>query len=557
MRRVVCIFSLSAWAFCSAARSVNVAPPEMPRSYVDTFYTPPPGATIRTVPAGGDLQKVLNAAQMGDIIELQAGATYYGNFKLPNKTGAGWIVIRSSQFASLPAAGRRVTPAHASLMPKLVTKNAAEVIAAHNGAHHYRFVGIEITTESQINYNLVLLGNGEKTLDQIPHHFVIDRCYIHGDPTRTVRRAIALNSAETAVINSYISDCHEVGADSQAVCGWNGPGPFKIVNNYLEGAGENIIFGGSDPSVPNLVPSDIEIRRNHIYKPLTWYTKDASYAGTHWTVKNLFELKNARRIWVEGNVMENCWGDGQSGFAIVLTPRNQSGTAPWSSLEDLIFEKNIIRHTGSGVNLLGTDNTHPSQSSKRIVIRNNFFGDINGAVFSSDGRIFQFVTPPRTDSAAKDVLIEHNTMIFAKSGNSFITAGDKVVVAEHWIFRNNITPRGQYGLFGSGKGEGNAALDYFFLDYDFVKNAVFGNATVSSKYPAGNFFPATRNDVGFVDLSHGNYRLLDNSPYRNAGTDGKDLGVDFDALQKATAGTVSGNWADEASVSHSASANYR
>jgi len=37
------------------------------------------------------------------------------------------------------------------------------------------------------------------------------------------------------VIDSYIADIKEVGADSQAVAGWNGPGPFKIANNYLEG----------------------------------------------------------------------------------------------------------------------------------------------------------------------------------------------------------------------------------------------------------------------------------------------------------------------------------
>ena len=44
--------------------------------------------------------------------------------------------------------------------------------------------------------------------------------------------------------------------------GWNGPGPFLIENNYLEAAGENVMFGGSDPSIANLVPSNITIRRN-------------------------------------------------------------------------------------------------------------------------------------------------------------------------------------------------------------------------------------------------------------------------------------------------------
>ncbi len=48
------------------------------------------------------------------------------------------------------------------------------------------------------------------------------------------------------------------------------PGPFRIINNQLEATGENILFGGVDPSVPNLVPTGIEVRRNTITKPLAW-----------------------------------------------------------------------------------------------------------------------------------------------------------------------------------------------------------------------------------------------------------------------------------------------
>src|ERR1041384_8464985 len=49
--------------------------PELPRVFLDTTYVPPTGATIN-VPAGGDLQAALNAAQPGDQIVLQAGAAY-------------------------------------------------------------------------------------------------------------------------------------------------------------------------------------------------------------------------------------------------------------------------------------------------------------------------------------------------------------------------------------------------------------------------------------------------------------------------------------------------
>src|SRR6266540_7161038 len=69
--------------------------PELPRVFIDTNYNPPTGRTI-PVPASGDFQPAINQAQPGDIIKLNAGATYTGNFTLPAKSGSGWIVIRSS-----------------------------------------------------------------------------------------------------------------------------------------------------------------------------------------------------------------------------------------------------------------------------------------------------------------------------------------------------------------------------------------------------------------------------------------------------------------------------
>ena len=70
-------------------------PPELPRVFLDTALVAPTGQTI-AVPAGGNLQAALDAAQPGDVITLQAGATFQGPFTLPNKAGAGWITVRTS-----------------------------------------------------------------------------------------------------------------------------------------------------------------------------------------------------------------------------------------------------------------------------------------------------------------------------------------------------------------------------------------------------------------------------------------------------------------------------
>src|SRR4051794_6599279 len=86
-------------------------------------------ATI-VVPAGGNLQAALNAAQPGDVITLAPGATYVGNFVLPNKGAVNdFITVRSAApDASLPPAGVRVTPADAALLPKLRSANNSSAL---------------------------------------------------------------------------------------------------------------------------------------------------------------------------------------------------------------------------------------------------------------------------------------------------------------------------------------------------------------------------------------------------------------------------------------------
>src|SRR6266480_6344717 len=234
--------------------------PAGPRQLVDTTYPSMSGSTTN-IGAGGDFQGALNHALLGDTITLQAGATFTGNFTLPVKSGTGWIIVRTSApDSSLPAQGHRITPSYASSLPKIVSPNSSPAIQAAPGAHNYRLVGLELTVAAglAINYNVVLLGDNTITsLSQVPSRIVLDRVYIHGQGNDNSRRGVALNAANSAVIDSYISGIHEAGNDNQAIMCSNGPGPLKIANNYLEAAGENVLFGGNDPAITNLVPSDI------------------------------------------------------------------------------------------------------------------------------------------------------------------------------------------------------------------------------------------------------------------------------------------------------------
>ena len=256
--RMVAVFS----AMCGllvGAGAVHALPiagveeaPALPTTFVDTSLVPSTGQTIQ-VGAGGDLQAALNSAQPGDVVSIAPGATFVGNFTLPKKAGDGWITVRSAApDESLALPGTRVTPAQAAAMPKLISPNSAPTVTAAPGAQGYRLIGLDVSVAPSVNtiVNIVAFGGEQTSLADTPRNLIIDRSYIHGQPQTNTFRGVLLNSAQSAVIDSHVSEIHVNGFDSQAILGFNGPGPFKIVNNRLEASGENIMFGGADPKTP-------------------------------------------------------------------------------------------------------------------------------------------------------------------------------------------------------------------------------------------------------------------------------------------------------------------
>lgn len=481
-------------------------PPDRPRVTMAIPAVKVTGRTIR-VAAGGNLQAALDEAKGGDLITLEPRATYRGPFRLKRKPGDAWIVV-SSAAADLPRPGRHVEPSHASMMPKLVS-SSGPVFQTDAGAHHFRFIGLEIApAQGEFVNTLVQLGDDDTTVDTLPHHLIFDRCYIHGDPARGGRRGIAMNSQHTAVVDSYLSDFKEVGADTQAIASWNGPGPFRIAGNYLEASGENIMFGGADPTIPNLVPADIEVVRNHIAKPLRWKSGHASYEGVEWSVKNLLELKNARRVLIDGNLFEHNWPQAQNGFAILFTVRNQEGASPWSVVEDVIFSNNVVRHVAAGINVLGRDDNHKSLQTRRLAIRNNVFLDVGGAW--GNGRLFQLL------DGTSGVSIEHNT---AFQTGTIVSGGDS---APHtsFVFQNNVVPHNEYGINGSGTEAGNATLARYFPGAVVRGNVIAGGN--AGRYPKDNAFPETLDAVASSAVASGSIR--------------KAPGADVVAIEKALGG---------------------
>ena len=384
-------------------------------------------------------------------------------------------------------------------MPQITAPSYAAALQTTPGAHDYRFLGIEFlpATADTGGFDLIDLGDGssaQNSLSQVPYDLTLDQCYIHTWPDQSFKRGIALNSASTTISNSYIAGFKVDGQDSQAIAGWNGPGPFTITNNYLEAAGENIMFGGAPTSIPNLIPSNITIADNLVTKLLSWDANDPSYAGQEWTVKNLLELKNAQDVTVDGNDFTNNWVDAQTGFAIVMTPRGDQSGGPWVTVSNVTFTNNIVQNTAQGINILGSDDSSQSQIAQNILIQGNSFDDIGTAEWGPEGGVlFQMLAG--LNGGSNNVVINDNT---ATACRVIISASG---VHTGFVFTNNVVPYGEYGVLGTGVGEGTSALAADFPGAVFQGNVILG--ADPAIYPADNFYGTTTNEK-FVIQAYAN-----------------------------------------------------
>ena len=579
------ILASALWATASGRSSTPPnagsfdGPAELPREYVkSTLSDTPAGGKTWTVRPEQSLDQILAGAACGDILQLQAGSTFTGNFVIPAKNcdDSHWIIIRTSAAdSSLPAEHHRLRPCYAgvSSMPGRPSLNCASsnnVMARIEfngksgsgpltfaaGANHYRLIGLEITRAASPNpvYDLIQFAGAA-------HHLVFDRLWVHGAAQLETVRGIALGSSRyVAVVDSFFTDFHCIAksgscGDTQAIGGGLGDkpmGPYKIENDFLEASGENILFGGGFATT---APADIEIRRNHMFKPSIWMRGQSGYAGgadgNPYIVKNLLELKNAQRVLIEGNIMENSWGGfSQVGFAILLTPKNQGGKGginlcPACQVTDVTIRYSSISHVAAGLQIANAlAGTGAAQDGERYSIHDLEFDDIDGSKYGGPGVFAQISVTPGAH-LLQNLTINHVT---ALPPSMLFMVGDMVATSspiKNFIFTNSIVNAGAHPVWSTGGGPANCAFhnsplttfNACFSNSTFASNVVI--ATPATPWPSGNSFPGSASAVRFVNYNNGNggdYHLQASSPFKAKAADGKDPGADIDAIRSATAG---------------------
>lgn len=544
--------------------------------------TPAHGSII-SVNAGGDFQAALDNAHCGDVIELQAGATFSGKFKPPAKNcnDSNWIIVRtSSADSALPAEGKRVTPCYAGVTsltgrPQYPCTNPHNVMAKVqmdqpgngpiqlvDGASYYRFIGLEVTRVDGTSGGARLISSKGAA-----DHIVVDRSWLHGWPQDETSDGVSLGGmTNAAVVDSYFSDFHCISGgggctDAHAVSGGvsdTQDGPFKIQNNFLEASGEEILFGGGPATA---TPTDIEILGNHFWKPWQWMPGNAKFVGgkngNPFIVKNHLELKNAIRVLVDGNIMENCWGGfSQSGYGILLTPKNQhlgnSNVCPKCQVTDVTIRYSRVSHGGGGLQLAtvisgnGKDGG-PALAGARWSVHDMVFDDLSEN-YVGGGTIFE-VMNNWTKNPLNNVTINHVTGFPDPQSHMMIAGNDeKNPQMSGLVFTNNLILTGDHPIWNTGGGSTSCAyedvpvstISSCFAKFTFANNGLIASPAIypPSAWPANNMFPQTVDDVHFTSYNNGNggnYQLLPSSPYRNKGTDGKDLGADIVGLNQALA----------------------
>lgn len=628
-------------AYCSPSGTWSGATTDGPASLpVKCMYTPLSGTPSPGTVRGPDsttsaVQTDVNAAACGDTILVTAGSSL-STITLPAKgcDNAHWITIKSTGVsnASFPAEGVRMTPcwsglasmpnrpAYACATPQVLTFKivapAGSSAVRVAGGDHYRIIGAEITRPTTGGIAIYTLVDLSSTSTQT-NNIIFDRVWFHGvnqdghfpmtsqsTDTSTTRAVYLGQSNHVAVIDSYLSDFYDTGSmsangnvDAQCIGGGfgsianSGWGVYKFVNNHCEASGEGILLGGSvgPPRTPsgctagvncNLdVPTDIEVRQNYFFKPLSWNGNTTTPASVGWpVVKNGFEMKIGARALFEGNVIENVWYSAQVGMCWSTAPKNQSsggspsvGTAPTALTNDFTYRYNYCYNTAYGIALYqsmdaGCSNCQ-AQGANRISIHDNLVGDnlnLGSLTGTNTGDGMELMSVPDSTGQGlnqiNNVNISHNTIV--RAIRSLMIFGASAGEMHNWTMQNNLWTYGNYGVgpignpggcdtpYSWGTNNFNAILNACVASWTVDHNAVFnwnGGAT-GLNWPtngsgSGNFFFTGSSGVGFTNYATGNsnfnpanYALTTASPLHNAASDGTDVGADISTLQSMISG---------------------
>lgn len=424
-----------------------------------------PGAAVATDESGGLAGQPDGAHAVSTSSELRAALARGGSIRLrPGRYEGNFIVSLDGTsltgVADLPA--RRVSPDEVSavtLAPMDPLVPPLQVTASR-----VTVTGLTVLNGAADRETVVVGSLRARRAEDQPDAVTFDRVAVLAGAGGGVR-GFSLHTRAVTIRRSHVAGFWYRGRDAQAIWGNNGPGPYTIDDNYVEGSGENILFGGASIRIPDCVPSDVRITNNTIRKPESWRRLTGS-------VKNSVEFKAVRRALLENNVIDGNWRDAQSGDTILLTPRNQEQDTPWVVVEDVTIRGNRVQRARDGyaINILGADDRAPSQQTARITIEHNLFVDARGGIKVIGG-------------VAGALVVRRNTFP-AIASNWFVFAGRGPMTPLTVV--ENVARSGAYGVSGDGTTVGVPSLQRFAKVVAFTGNVIERTDERRIEWPGGN-----------------------------------------------------------------------
>ena len=226
--------------------------------------------------------------------------------------------------------------------------------------------------------------------------------------------------------------------------------------------------------------------------------------------------------------------------------------AAWD--RDVVFRHNIVRNGPTGISVTSWGNGVRSQIGN-ISINNNLFANLDCRKWSNyDGRcsnslqswyLFLAQLPPNVEISNNTIIGQNATAGFWMEGPTSSFSGDTKFV-------NNIFPRGtQNAILGSGTVEGSSTLDAKLCGgrpcpaSQFTKNIIAGadltRFRTGENYnlcgdrrgcPVNFDYDDPRFGRLFENFSAGIYSVRPGHYAWRGGTDGRDIGVDWDRLPR-------------------------
>jgi hypothetical protein len=329
-------------------------------------------------------------------------------------------------------------------------------------------------------------------------------------------------------------------------------------------------ISGAAKALWGIVPSDITITKNYLYKPPSWNPSDPSYDMVTRSSKDFIEDKYGVRLNISANAMVNSWNGGQS-MAFNINVTDQNGDCPWCISSDVSLTNNVIKNIAGDFVIIPTQSyTGPCPGYlKRVLIQNNLFWVPGGSPFiTSGGSIFElagYTGCSLNGGGADSVQIIHNTMLGANV-NMQVASGLPYNYT-NFLFRDNITEFDQYRHanqcpdspgFIDGitclNGDVSTSLTWTESNNAIINSGAINgdqgqsdtvlrsrysgliNTTLYDTTQGMNYSGAPFTNYSAIGTDYHNWALTGAGPWRNSASDGTDPGVNFATLDAAIGG---------------------